>query len=70
MNRAKVDEIENLDDPLDEETASNRWDVEPDLLFFSSIDDATKKWIETLHRMWSICKLIFPVQPIFSCFIL
>ncbi|EFN66105.1 Probable exonuclease mut-7-like protein [Camponotus floridanus] len=27
-----------------------------DLLFFSSIDDATKAWLDTLHRMWSLWK--------------
>jgi len=35
-----------------------------DLLFFSSIDEATKMWLDTLHRMWALCKhLILP----FSC---
>ncbi|XP_072755515.1 exonuclease mut-7 homolog [Anoplolepis gracilipes] len=27
-----------------------------DLLFFSSIDDATKAWLDTLHRMWALWK--------------
>jgi len=27
-----------------------------DLLFFSSIDEATKMWLDTLHRMWALCK--------------
>ncbi|XP_020281689.1 exonuclease mut-7 homolog isoform X3 [Pseudomyrmex gracilis] len=27
-----------------------------DLLFFSSIDEATKSWLDTLHRMWGLWK--------------
>lgn len=27
-----------------------------DLLFFSSIDEATKVWLDTLHRMWALWK--------------
>lgn len=67
---AKVDEIQNLDDFPDEEAASNRWDVDSDLLFFSSIDNTMKKWIETLQHMWSLCKLTFPIKPVFYHLIL
>ncbi|KAL6263465.1 hypothetical protein P5V15_006256 [Pogonomyrmex californicus] len=30
--------------------------VNMDLLFFSSIDEATKAWLDTLHRMWALWK--------------
>ncbi|XP_029675764.1 exonuclease mut-7 homolog isoform X2 [Formica exsecta] len=30
--------------------------MDMDLLFFSSIDDATKAWLDTLHRMWALWK--------------
>lgn len=33
-------------------------DAEEDLLFFTSIDDATKTWLNTLHDMWKLCKHI------------
>ncbi|XP_067212530.1 exonuclease mut-7 homolog [Linepithema humile] len=35
---------------------SHRGDNNMDLLFFSSIDDATKTWLNTLHRMWALWK--------------
>ncbi|KYM94459.1 PREDICTED: exonuclease mut-7 homolog [Cyphomyrmex costatus] len=35
---------------------SRRQNIDMDLLFFSSIDDATKTWLDTLHRMWSLWK--------------
>ncbi|XP_018304800.1 exonuclease mut-7 homolog isoform X2 [Mycetomoellerius zeteki] len=35
---------------------SRRQKIDMDLLFFSSIDEATKIWLDTLHRMWSLWK--------------
>ncbi|XP_024892768.1 exonuclease mut-7 homolog [Temnothorax curvispinosus] len=35
---------------------SRRQDADMDLLFFSSIDEATKMWLDTLHRMWALWK--------------
>lgn len=37
---------------------SRRQKIDMDLLFFSSIDEATKIWLDTLHRMWSLCKYL------------
>ncbi|KAF7381207.1 hypothetical protein HZH68_016082 [Vespula germanica] len=36
--------------------ASYQKDAEEDLLFFTSIDDATKTWLNTLHDMWKLWK--------------
>ncbi|EGI70405.1 Putative exonuclease mut-7-like protein [Acromyrmex echinatior] len=35
---------------------SRRQKTDMDLLFFSSIDEATKIWLDTLHRMWTLWK--------------
>lgn len=34
-----------------------------DLLFFSSIDEATKTWLDALHRMWALCKYLIQFLP-------
>ncbi|XP_014474860.1 PREDICTED: exonuclease mut-7 homolog isoform X5 [Dinoponera quadriceps] len=56
MNQAKMNETENPDDFPDDEAAGNCWNIDTDLLYFSSIDSATKKWIETLEHMWLLWK--------------
>ncbi|EFN78697.1 Probable exonuclease mut-7-like protein [Harpegnathos saltator] len=57
MDQARANEIQDFyEDTLEEEATSNRWNVDMDLLYFSSIDNATKKWIETLQHMWSLWK--------------
>ena len=31
--------------------------VEQDLEYFSTIDEATKSWLNSLHHIWGLCKL-------------
>ena len=39
--------------------------IDMDLLFFSFIDEATKIWLDTLHRMWTLCKHLILFSPSF-----
>lgn len=53
MAQADVNEIKTVRNP---QTTPARIDVEDELVFFSSIDEATTAWLKSLHQMWELWK--------------